>query len=233
MGLAMGRNPKSAVLLRNYKLEDDSAEYKISEARESAGARIAKWRRTLYLGSSTSFAVLLVNLTMVLWASIRHSEHGQSVLLYSEDCDRVKKLSTGVHLLINILSTLLLAASNFAMVSSSRIPIPLALEYGAERPLQQCVGSPTREDVDRSHTRNEWLDIGVPSIRNLSRIPRIRLFFWVCLVLSSAPLHLLYACFISALWQSNTNEAVITPLSTRLSQSMCQTYTWRTRASLP
>lgn len=125
MVLAMVRNPKSVVLLRNYKLEDDLAEHKISEARESAGARIAKWRRTLYLGSTTSFAVLLVNLTMVLWASIRDSEHGQSVLLYSENCDRVKQVSTGAHLLINVLSTLLLAASNFAMVPSSCIPLAL------------------------------------------------------------------------------------------------------------
>jgi hypothetical protein len=117
----MIRNPKSAVfsftaLRRDHYPEDDVDEHKTLEPRESSEPRIAKWRRTLYLGSAVSAAVLLVNLIMVLWASLRKSEHGQSVLLLSENCDRVKRLSTGVHLLINILSTLLLAASNFAMV---------------------------------------------------------------------------------------------------------------------
>lgn len=73
------------------------------------------WKATLYLGSATSFTVLILNLVMVCWASFRHSDQDQRVL-YSGDCGRTKELGTCVHLLINVLSTLLLSASNFGMV---------------------------------------------------------------------------------------------------------------------
>ncbi|KAL6232306.1 hypothetical protein BDW75DRAFT_218083 [Aspergillus navahoensis] len=129
-----------------------------------------RWKAILYLGSITSFTVLLLNLVMVCWASFRHSGQGQSVL-YSGNCDRAKKIGTCVHLLINGLSTLLLSASNFGM---------------------QCLSAPTRNDIDRAHARNKWLDIGVPSIRNLWRISRSRSLLWLCLVLTSVPLHLFY-----------------------------------------
>ncbi|OJJ82358.1 uncharacterized protein ASPGLDRAFT_531052 [Aspergillus glaucus CBS 516.65] len=59
-------------------------------------------------------------------------------------------MGTGAHLVINILSTLMLAGSNFTM---------------------QCLCAPTRKDLDRAHQSNRWLDIGAPSIRNLRSIP--------------------------------------------------------------
>lgn len=71
----------------------------------------------------------------------------------------------------NVLSTLLLGASNYTM---------------------QCLASPTREEVDRAHSQNRWLDIGVPSIRNLTRISSHRKVLWWLLVISGVPLHLLY-----------------------------------------
>ena len=55
-----------------------------------------------------------------------------------------------------------------------------------------CLASPTREEVDRAHRQNRWLDIGVPSIRNLTRISPHRKVLWWLLVISGVPLHLLY-----------------------------------------
>lgn len=115
----MAWDPKSLVSLvssPSHDPEDDVDKERASGSKEGSETKTAKWKRTLYLGSATSVIVLLINLVMVLWARLRQSEYGRSVLLLSEDCDRIKRLSTGVHLLINILSTLLLSASNFAMV---------------------------------------------------------------------------------------------------------------------
>ncbi|KAL4861550.1 hypothetical protein BDV12DRAFT_64372 [Aspergillus spectabilis] len=142
----------------------------MNESKKASGWPFGGWKGTLYLGSITSFTVLILNLFMILWASLRHAEHGQAVL-YSGNCDRVKEISTGIHFLINILSTFLLSASNFAM---------------------QCLSAPTRRDVDRAHATKKWLDIGVPSVRNLWRIPKARLILWLCLVWTSVPLHLFY-----------------------------------------
>lgn len=116
--LAIMGNPKSLVLSltapqRHGSLGDDVE--KVPQPRESRAGRVEKWKRMLYMGSMTSATVLVLNLVMVLWASLRHSEHGQGILRV-DNCDRIKQLSTGIHFLINFLSTLLLATSNFAMV---------------------------------------------------------------------------------------------------------------------
>jgi hypothetical protein len=73
-------------------------------------------------------------------------------------------------LLINALSTILLSASNYTM---------------------QCLSAPTRSEVDDAHSTGKWLDIGVPSVRNLGRIARKRVILWWLLGASSLPLHLL------------------------------------------
>jgi hypothetical protein len=59
-------------------------------------------------------------------------------------------------------------------------------------PLQQCLSAPTRLELDRAHQKGESLDVGILSLRNLSRIPRRKLILWGCLAASSLPLHLLY-----------------------------------------
>lgn len=55
---------------------------------------------------------------------------------------------------------------------------------------QQCLCAPTRRDIDLAHLEGRWLDVGVQSMRNLWHIPRKKLALWVCLALSSLPLHL-------------------------------------------
>jgi hypothetical protein len=123
----MGNAPKSSVLslaiLRRVhdKLGQDDVDTDTAlRPKESRRWRwwwnARGWKGTLYLGSLASLMVLLLNLAIILWARARDSAYGQSVL-YSGSCDRVKQISIGIHLLINVLSTLLLAASNFAMVS--------------------------------------------------------------------------------------------------------------------
>ena len=90
-------------------------------------------------------------------------------------------MSLWLHLAINVLSTLLLGASNYCM---------------------QCLTSPTREEVDRAHSRHIWLDIGIPSVRNLRRVSWYKIILWWLLAISGIPLHLLY------------NSAVFSTLST-------------------
>lgn len=85
------------------------------------------------------------------------------------ECDDIKKLNFGIHLLINIGSTLLLGASNYCM---------------------QTVSAPIRHDIDMAHASGKWLQIGVPSLRNLRLIGRKRILVWLCLAATSIPLHL-------------------------------------------
>lgn len=70
----------------------------------------------------------------------------------------------------NALGTLLLSGSNYCM---------------------QVLCAPTRRELDQAHAQGRWLDIGVPSFRNLWRISPKRVVVWWVLGLSSIPLHLL------------------------------------------
>ena len=87
-------------------------------------------------------------------------------------CETTKTATLWAGLAINILSTLLLSASNNCA---------------------QLLSAPTRRDVDRAHAKSSWMDVGVQSLRNLTKVPRWRVCIWLLLYISSVPLHLLYA----------------------------------------
>jgi hypothetical protein len=129
---------------------------------------MAGWRFGAINCAVWASVVFIINFVVTIWASVHNKTRGN--LLYQGDCDKVDQLNTGVHLIINFLSTVLLSSSNYAM---------------------QCLSAPTRNDVDKAHAKRVWLDIGVPSIHNLRRISRKRALLWALLGLSSLPLHLL------------------------------------------
>jgi hypothetical protein len=68
----------------------------------------------------------------------------------------------------------------------------------------QVLNSPSREEVDDTHAKGSWLDIGVSSPRNAFRVSRFKLGCWVTLLLSSIPIHLL---FNSAVFETDNRES--------------------------
>ncbi|GBF62717.1 hypothetical protein TMEN_5282 [Trichophyton mentagrophytes] len=146
------------------------------------------WRFTLYSASVTGLLVLCFNLGFLLWVLPRHNFDNERGTLYDGNCDKVHDLSIGLHLVINIFSTLLLSASNYTI---------------------QCLSAPTRADLDNAHKELCWLDIGILSVRNFRQISRPRSALWVILVLSSLPLHLMYNSTIFATTSSNSYYAFL------------------------
>ncbi|KZM27396.1 hypothetical protein ST47_g1466 [Ascochyta rabiei] len=67
-----------------------------------------------------------------------------------------------------------------------------------------CLSAPTRSEVDRAHANNKWLDIGIPSMRNLKYIKRHRLVLWILLAFTSLPLHLFYNSAVYVSVSSNS-----------------------------
>lgn len=125
------------------------------------------WRGGIAHNVIIALSVLVVNISFLLWATAKFDSYGL-ITVYNGSCSTAKHLSIAVHIMINILSTLLLGASNYAM---------------------QVASSPSRNDVDRAHQRQQWLDIGVLSFRNLRWISRYRLLAYALLLSSSIPLH--------------------------------------------
>ncbi|KAF6232073.1 hypothetical protein HO173_009667 [Letharia columbiana] len=133
--------------------------------------------------------VLVLNLILTIWAvSISGVQNGLGTL-HDGSCKRTATLTFLMHLAINVLSTLLLGASNYSM---------------------QCLSSPTRSEIDKAHGQGVWLDIGVPSVRNLRRLSTSRIVLWWLLAISSVPLHLLYnSAVFSSLCTGQYNVYVV------------------------
>ena len=133
------------------------------------------WRLGIVLCAAGTFLVFIVNATVAALAIAKYGFRtfdvgkGQLVL-YEGSCTVTRNANIGIHLVINIFSTVILASCNVCM---------------------QCLLAPTREEVDEAHAKNEWLDIGIQSFHNLWRIKRKRTWIWLLLGLSSLPLHLL------------------------------------------
>jgi hypothetical protein len=113
--------------------------------------------------------ILVVNSTVTLWASLIFSVSGGVGVIYRGVCAQVEQAGFGLHIVINVIATLLLGASNYCM---------------------QCLTSPTRREIDRQHSSKMWLEVGILSVRNLRAIDKHRVWLSVFLAVSSFPIHL-------------------------------------------
>ena len=150
-----------------------------------SGKRVG-WQATVFMWTWVVVSVLITNLIILIWTSIRRapselatakgsSPRDSDIILYEGSCDRASTIRLWVHLGINILSSLLLAASASCM---------------------QCLSSPTRKNLNDAHSDGKHLDIGKLSLRNFRYISAQRIVLWVILAISSAPLHLVYNSII-------------------------------------
>ncbi|KAI0457198.1 hypothetical protein F5B21DRAFT_512771 [Xylaria acuta] len=102
------------------------------------------------------------------------------IFILSGNCDGsiISAVNVALHLLINILSTLVrdrLASSNFFM---------------------QILNAPSREELDNAHSKGSWLGIGVPSVRNSFLVSKFKTWCWIALLISSIPIHILFNAVI-------------------------------------
>ena len=143
------------------------------------------------LCACTAGTVLVIKVIVTIWGTSRSGVSGL-VTIYDGNCSKSKKLNLWIHLAINIWSTLLLGASNYCM---------------------QCLSSPSRPEIDKAHNQNIWLDIGVPSVRNLRRVSWNKIVLWWLFAISSIPLHLLYKSAIFSTIGANEYAVFIVPES--------------------
>lgn len=134
-------------------------------------SRYSGWRGGFVVAIAGAIFVLLLNITCAIIAAATGNPQNGIATAYTGDCKVASRWTTGLHLLINVLSSLLLGASSYCM---------------------QRLVAPTRREIDKAHAKGKWLDVGVLSLRNLSSIHKSRLILWILLALSSIPLHFLY-----------------------------------------
>ena len=126
------------------------------------------WHAGALASCFAALVVLIINISVTAWAASSYPVVGHVGVLFHGNCARAKSISTWLQLAINGLSTILLGASNYCM---------------------QCLSSPTREEVDRAHSKGLFLRFGVPSAHNMAGIGGKRKALWLTLGLSALPLH--------------------------------------------
>ncbi|KAM0813070.1 putative DUF6536 domain-containing protein [Seiridium cardinale] len=129
------------------------------------------WRRTGLVN------IILVSLAAALLlgcfiASIVRGSSSINIasIIVEDECSHTSKVNLLLHLAINIVSSGILASSNFYM---------------------QVLSAPSRKEIDHAHLLLRSLDIGIPSVKNIRFVSRFKQVCWLVLFLSSFPLHLL------------------------------------------
>lgn len=134
-------------------------------------------------------AVLCFNTASTIYfLRTRPPQHDGIGQISSGECDELLSASTKIHISINAMSTILVAASNYNM---------------------QCLTAPTRTEITEAHRRRRYLEIGGQSLRNLAYIPRWKLLLWSALLLSTLPLHLLWNSAIFSVTTINEYASLV------------------------
>lgn len=144
----------------------------LSQTKSWIQKNLADWRVGIAFFSIASLIVLITNIGIAVFSIRQYGGATTTAFkpVFMGNCDKSRTLNTWIHFTINILSSILLTGSNFCM---------------------QVLTAPTREQVNDAHAKREWLDIGLPSVRNIKAMGNRQKFLWSLLLLTSAPLHLM------------------------------------------
>jgi hypothetical protein len=154
--------------------------------------RLRGWRLGVLLASALASLVLLINCIAAIAIHTAYGTDDGVSTAFEGDCDIVNRWSFGLHIVINILSSALLSASNYTM---------------------QVLNAPTRSECDKAHAQGHWLDVGITSLHNITRIAWPRRVLWLLLGVSSVPIHLFYNSAAFKTLDANAYVAVVaTPL---------------------
>ncbi|KAF5025238.1 hypothetical protein F66182_2704 [Fusarium sp. NRRL 66182] len=111
------------------------------------------WRAGVAANMLLAFFALVASITCLALASAQgHMSTNESPLMEGSSA-AVEGIARGIVAAVNLLSIILIAGANYVV---------------------QILTSPTRAEVDNAHYDLRWLDIGIPSLRNMSLISSTR-----------------------------------------------------------
>jgi hypothetical protein len=120
------------------------------------------WRAGVALNVLLAFFILVAGFVCLIYAVSKVSLSAGESVIFSGSCPTAENIDSGVYAVINVFGVVLLAGGNYVF---------------------QVLSSPTRCEVNIAHTKKKWLDIGIPSVRNLAHISKSRVVTAVVLLL--------------------------------------------------
>ncbi|KAK4248787.1 hypothetical protein C7999DRAFT_13309 [Corynascus novoguineensis] len=136
------------------------------------GFRRRGWRAGITMNLLAMFVVLVTGFVCLIVAisGVSLEEEGRSVV-FAGACGTARAMDWGLHAIINVFVVVMVAGANYTF---------------------QILSSPTRDEVGAAHWRRDWLNIGVPSLRNLKRIERSRALLAVVVLATALFTPLMY-----------------------------------------
>ncbi|KAL8391994.1 hypothetical protein RB595_002271 [Gaeumannomyces hyphopodioides] len=136
------------------------------------------WRSGVELNALLALLIFVVGLACLVWA-VASSKilvgGGGDATVFAGSCEAASRVSWGLHALVNVLGLALLAGASY---------------------VYQVLSSPDRAEVDAAHAKAKWLDIGIPSLRNLAHISTLRVFVALVLVVTAVLTQIIYNAVI-------------------------------------
>ncbi|KAF5656834.1 hypothetical protein FHETE_10765 [Fusarium heterosporum] len=111
------------------------------------------WRAGVAVNMFLAFLILVASVTCLAFASVKGHMSTWESLLMKGNSVTVEGIARGIMAGVNVFAIVLIAGANY---------------------VAQILNSPTRAEVDCAHSTFKWLDIGIPSLRNLSLISSTR-----------------------------------------------------------
>ncbi|KAK0613461.1 hypothetical protein B0T14DRAFT_436573 [Immersiella caudata] len=152
------------------------------EKREDKGWRqfTVGWKAGVALNALLTILILVAGLICLIYALSRGSGTAGKSVIFSGSCAKVSAINWGLHAAINVFVAVLVAGANYVF---------------------QVLSSPTRTEVAVAHFRRRWVDIGIPSFRNLGHVEKGRVVLAVAVLVAAAFTQIIYN---SAVFTSHT-----------------------------
>ncbi|KAI2467522.1 hypothetical protein F4781DRAFT_307057 [Annulohypoxylon bovei var. microspora] len=136
---------------------------------------ITGWRGGVIFNTLISFIILLVGIICLILVIAEAKILSGESAIYSGDCTTAEHISYGIHIVISVCGVAILCGANYVF---------------------QILSSPTRREVTVAHENKQWLDIGIPSIRNFIHISGFRAVVAVIVLLTAVASQVIYNAVI-------------------------------------
>ncbi|KAF4458018.1 hypothetical protein F53441_172 [Fusarium austroafricanum] len=125
----------------------------VEERPQPTRSLITGWRAGVAVNMFLAFLILVASIVCLAIASAQGHMSTWGSSLMEGSSTTVEGIARGIVAAVNVFAIVLIAGANYVV---------------------QILNSPTRAEVDNAHSTFKWLDIGIPSLRNMSLISSTR-----------------------------------------------------------
>ncbi|KAH7149681.1 hypothetical protein B0J13DRAFT_312580 [Dactylonectria estremocensis] len=147
------------------------------------------WRGGVTLNALLALLVFVAAIVCLALAAANGKISGGGSSVVDGDVGKVRSANWGIHAVVNVFAIVLIAGANYVV---------------------QILTSPTRCEVDIAHEKFNWVDIGIPSLRNLGLISSTRAALSATLLVLAVGSQIIYnALIFSSHSAAATNMALV------------------------